>query len=174
MSNEISNSALRLAVLAAIAVGGVLIVAQALAPRIAVNERAALLNDFESLTGVVLKDDDLPGAIGHGFDICRDGMALRVLITAVPGYGGPVELAIASDGTQIRGVRVLRHEETPGIGDIIAKHTGPWIAQFRGLPLARPADWSVDTVTGATITTRAVIAAVTDTVRNAHVRPCAS
>ena len=60
---------------------------------------------------------------------------------------------MAFEGSRISGLRVLRHEETPGLGDFIE---GDWLQQFVHQP---PED--VDTVTGATITSRAVIRALT-------------
>lgn len=174
MNVGVVTTALRLGILAAMVVGSVVILAHALAPRIATNVRAALLDDFRSLTGLALGDEDVPDAIGAGFEICRDDVALSVLIAEARGYGGPIELAIARDTTYVRGVRVLKHAETPGIGDIVVRDDGQWIARFRGQPVARPNDWAVDTVTGATITTRAVISAVAASVGDASLRPCAS
>ncbi|WP_114418411.1 electron transport complex subunit RsxG [Marinospirillum perlucidum] len=86
------------------------------------------------------------------------------------GYAGDIEMLIAvrSNG-EISGVRVLVHRETPGLGDKIEVSRDPWITEFNGLSLQDPppSDWGVkkdggvfDQFTGATITPRAVVAAI--------------
>ena len=79
----------------------------------------------------------------------RDLVVLRV---AGSGYGGAFRLAAALnlDGS-IRGVRVLEHAETPGFGDILNTPSA-WLDSF--------ARGGVHAVTGATITSQAVMAAV--------------
>lgn len=96
------------------------------------------------------------------------GMVLEV--TAPDGYSGEIVLLVgilADD--RIGGVRVVRHRETPGLGDYIEIKKGPWIKQFDGLSLneAPIAQWRVrkdggrfDYMAGATITPRAVVKAV--------------
>ena len=103
----------------------------------------------------------------------RDGRLLRSVwlgVRAPNGYSGPIDLAIAfdADGT-IAGIDVLRHRETPGLGDVIEPRNSGWLTQFRGLSdsrnIALAADGGVvDGITSATITTRAV----TDAVRRAQ------
>lgn len=89
---------------------------------------------------------------------------------APDGYRGPIELlvAIAPDGTLI-GVQVLRHNETPGLGDAFEKREPQWLPRFRGMSLSNPPQqrWTVrrdggdfDAFTGATITPRAIVKAV--------------
>jgi Na+-translocating ferredoxin:NAD+ oxidoreductase RnfG subunit len=65
------------------------------------------------------------------------------------GYGGPIEMlaALEPDGAIAR-VAVVRHRETPGLGDFVA---GPWLARFERTDPA-----AVDGVTGATVTSEAV------------------
>ena len=67
------------------------------------------------------------------------------------------------------GVRVLRHRETPGLGDGIEIQRSNWIETFVGKSLSNPneSQWKVkrdggvfDQFTGATITPRAVVGAV--------------
>lgn len=93
--------------------------------------------------------------------------------TAPNGYSGPIRLLVGvnSDGS-IAGVRVLEHNETPGLGDRIELRKSPWVLGFNGKSLGDPplARWAVkrdggdfDQFTGATISPRAV----TQAVRNA-------
>lgn len=94
-----------------------------------------------------------------------------VLSFAAPdGYGGPIGLLMGVDTNgRVLGVRVTESHETPGLGDYIEKSHSDWIDQLTGKALASPAraGWQVQKdggiftyVTGATITPRAVVAAV--------------
>ncbi|GIX29727.1 MAG: electron transport complex subunit G [Porticoccaceae bacterium] len=87
--------------------------------------------------------------------------------TAPDGYGGPIHLlvGIRVDGT-LAGVRVLSHNETPGLGDKVELRKSRWILSFDGRSLGNPPleQWAVvkdggvfDQFTGATITPRAVV-----------------
>ena len=82
------------------------------------------------------------------------------------------EVAIAADGN-VLAVRAVAHEETPGLGDRIDAAKSDWIDRFRGRSIADPVPerWTVrrdggefDELTGATITSRAVVSAVRDAV----------
>lgn len=86
------------------------------------------------------------------------------------GYAGPIVaiMGVDRDGRVI-GVRVLRHTETPGLGDRIEPAKADWIHGFAGKSLGQPAPehWAVkkdggvfDQFAGATITPRALVRAV--------------
>lgn len=88
------------------------------------------------------------------------------------GYGGEIRMlmAVATDG-RVLGVRVLKHTETPGLGDKIEVARHPWITTFNGRSLEDPPTekWAVskdggiyDSFAGATITPRAVVRGVRD------------
>ncbi len=100
---------------------------------------------------------DLVGAFATAdLDFAADILILengrRLLRGKVAGYAGDIGLLAALDEQQqLIGVRVTRHNETPGLGDFIDLQRNPWILQFGERPLA-----SVDSVTGATITSLAV------------------
>ncbi|MEN3202801.1 MAG: RnfABCDGE type electron transport complex subunit G [Atribacterota bacterium] len=85
----------------------------------------------------------------------RQGIVVKVAST---GYGGPIVLLIGVDtekGT-ITGIRVLEHQETPGLGSNVAAE--PFLSQFLGKPLTSPftIGEDVQAVSGATISSRAV------------------
>lgn len=97
--------------------------------------------------------------------------ALAWQITA-QGYAGEIHLLIGLDaGGTILGVRVLSHQETPGLGDRIEVKKDDWILGFNGLSLGNPPveQWKVkkdggrfDAFSGATITPRGVVKAITE------------
>ena len=96
--------------------------------------------------------------------------AVMIEATAPDGYSGKITLLIAilANG-DISGVRVISHNETPGLGDYIDIAKSPWIRIFDHVSLdsVPEAAWHVkkdggrfDYMTGATITPRAVVKAV--------------
>jgi electron transport complex protein RnfG len=97
-------------------------------------------------------------------------VAAIVHTTAPDGYRGPIELLVAIDvnGTLI-GVQVVRHRETPGLGDAFENRNRDWLPKFTGRSLDDPPQqrWAVqsdggdfDAFTGATITPRAIVKSV--------------
>lgn len=88
------------------------------------------------------------------------------------GYNGPIELLIGvyTDG-RLAGVRVVKHRETPGLGDAVTLSHSNWILGFDNKSLSNTTEkqWKVkrdggifDQFTGATITPRAVVKAIHD------------
>lgn len=92
---------------------------------------------------------------------------------ALDGYSGTIELLLALDTERrILGVRAIDYEETLGLGDKIDVQKTDWILQFNGLRYVdlSPTAWAVtkdggqfDSFTGATITPRAVVGALAET-----------
>ena len=83
--------------------------------------------------------------------VCERGLA--ILRGSGRGYGGEFHLAVAlrTASGKIEGVRIIEHAETPGFSDILDAGAA-WLRSFR--------NDQVDAVTGATVTSQAVIAAV--------------
>lgn len=94
-------------------------------------------------------------------------------VTATDGYSGDIRLLVGIDPSgEVLGVRVTAHRETPGLGDKIELRKSDWILSFSGRSLSNPEpdEWAVirdggvfDQFTGATITPRAVVHAVRET-----------
>jgi len=89
------------------------------------------------------------------------------------GYSGKIHLLVGVyyDGS-IAGVRAVKHSETPGLGDAVEILKSDWVLGFNGKSLDNPAraQWLVkrdkgvyDQFTGATITPRAIVQAVKNT-----------
>lgn len=101
----------------------------------------------------------------------KEGVVKAALFkVAERGYAGDIQvlMAVDSDGKTL-GVRVLKHSETPGLGDKIEVKIDSWVKSFDGKSLGDPAPekWAVrkdggifDQFAGATITPRAVVKAV--------------
>ncbi len=102
----------------------------------------------------------------------RDGIVHTVILPVITseGYSGNIDLIVGIHRDEsLAGVRILRHQETPGLGDKIDIKKSPWVLSFNGTQLQGDNDssWAVnkdggqfDQFTGATITPRAVVGAV--------------
>jgi len=90
---------------------------------------------------------------------------------APDGYNGNIAILVAINYQgSLAGVRIVTHQETPGLGDVIEDRKSDWSRRsFPGKSLTKPESdkWKVrkdggvfDQFTGATITPRAVVKAV--------------
>jgi electron transport complex protein RnfG len=157
--------------------------------RIATNQRARLVASLNSVLDPAIvaadvnpvlisaTDEELLGSDEpiDVFIMLADGRpAAAVFASIAPdGYNAEIQLLVGlSIDEKVTGVRVVRHRETPGLGDAIETDKSDWIRQFDGKSLADPplALWGVDkdegafdSITGATVTPRAVVKAVKNT-----------
>ena len=153
------------------------------------NERQVLLRNLYALLPRDRLDNDiaadtlqLPASNLLGTDNTSTVYRARLLgepvaaifnSVAPDGYNGKIHLLVGIyiDG-RLAGVRVVKHAETPGLGDAVEIRKSPWINDFAGKSLDNPTQerWRVkrdggdfDQFTGATITPRAVVTAVRNT-----------
>lgn len=157
--------------------------------RIAANERARLIASLNSVldpslrshdlstvrlnvTDQALLGDDEPVDVFVAMDASTP--AAVVFASVAPhGYNASIRLLIGvSPSGTVTGVRAVSHRETPGLGDAIDASKSRWIFQFDGLTLTEPPlpmwavdkdDGQFDTITGATVTSRAVVQGVRNT-----------
>jgi len=159
---------------------------QGTAERIADNERAALLKSLHEIIPAEMHDNDIfhdmievydPNLLGSDEPVAayrarKAGWPVAAVLAPIApdGYNGTIKLlvGIKLDGT-LAGVRVVAHQETPGLGDGIEEKKSDWILGFSGRsPGDPPVEmWKVkrdggvfDQFTGATITPRAIVKAV--------------
>lgn len=157
--------------------------------RIAANERARIVARLNSVLEPGLRGRDLTttrlavtDATLLGSDEPIDVFVLAergapmatVFATVAPhGYNAAIGLLIGVSpiGT-VTGVRAVRHRETQGLGDAIETAKSDWMLQFDDKALTAPpaALWAIrqddgefDAISGATVTSRAVVRAVRDT-----------
>lgn len=100
--------------------------------------------------------------------------AMAIESIAPDGYNGAIRIIVGIDiNGVILGSRVLSHQETPGLGDKIDLRITDWMLSFTGKQVTpdNNSEWAVrkdggqfDSFTGATITPRAVVKAVKNTV----------
>jgi len=124
-------------------------------------------------SGFEFKAYELTGSVlpATGYRALQGDQVIAVILPVVApdGYNGRINLIVGihADG-RVAGVRVLGHQETPGLGDKIELKKSDWILSFDGTRKAdKPNAWGVkkdggqfDQFTGATITPRAVVKAV--------------
>ena len=155
------------------------------------NKRLALLKAFHVLISPEIHDNDIfndiiqiqnKSLLGSKKPVTvyrarKENKPVAVIINSVApdGYNGNIELLVAInyDG-DLAGVRVVGHKETPGLGDAIQENRSDWITKFEQKSLTNPdkKGWAVkrdggefDQFTGATITPRAIVKAVYNTLR---------
>ena len=159
--------------------------------RITENKRLALLKAFHVLIPPSAHDNDIfsdvisvqnKALLGSNKSINvyrarKNNKSVAVIINSVApdGYSGNIELLVAiSVNDTLAGVRVVHHKETPGLGDAIEENRSDWITKFKQRSLTNPdkKGWAVkrdggefDQFTGATITPRAIVKAVYNTLR---------
>jgi len=156
---------------------------------IATSEKKALLRNLHQLVPTEIHDNDMfsdvitvqePALLGTNkalrvFRARKENnpVALAIESVAPDGYNGNIFLLIAIryDGSLL-GVRVSKHKETPGLGDAIEIERSNWINGFNNKSLGNTNTeaWQVekdggefDQFTGATITPRAIVKAVHNT-----------
>jgi electron transport complex protein RnfG len=185
LSRSMLKNSLILGLFAVVTVGAVTLLQQGTAERIQASERAAQLRVLGEILPQGSYDNELldhsvtlqHALLGNRYPLpaylaTKDGQPSAVILQAIApdGYSGAIHLLIGirADGN-LAGVRVLRHRETPGLGDKIELAKSPWIHSFEGKSLSNPqeAGWAVkkdrgefDQFAGATVTPRAVVAAV--------------
>jgi len=106
------------------------------------------------------------------YDAARSGRTIGYCVKVIAnGYGGYIYMMVGIDTSgRIEGLRVLQQQETPGLGAKITEikpgEKEPYfLAQFRaqeasGLELKK----NIDAITGATISSKAVVDGVRETV----------
>jgi electron transport complex protein RnfG len=155
---------------------------------IAANERAKLAARLSSVLDPALRGRDLRVVALTATDaallgsaaptdvfvvLVADRPAATVIAPVAPrGYNGPIALLVGiADSGAVTGVRTVSHRETPGLGATIDAGDGAWSRQLEGKTLNFPVrdawtvkqdDGAFDALSGATVTSRAVIAAVRD------------
>ncbi len=188
-SNPFWKAGVTLALVAAFCTALVAFTWQQTAQRIEANNKAWLEHNLHPALGDLFFDSpisdsmivipaphDLPGTEAATVYRIYDGenpVAALFVVSTTEGYAGPIQLliGIGMDGT-VTGVRVLVHRETPGLGDRIEISKSDWVLQFDGHSLTNPMPmrWTIrrdggdfDQLTGASITPRAIVAAIKET-----------
>ena len=157
--------------------------------QIADNERRVLLRNLSALLPTEKLDNDITSdtqqvpaspllgtesaSIVYRARLAGEPVAVVFNSIAPNGYNGKIHLLIGiyQDGS-LAGVRAVKHAETPGLGDGIEIRKSNWILAFDNRSLTNPTieNWAVkrdggvfDQFTGATITPRAIVETVKNT-----------
>ena len=168
------TAAIRVGLFSFMIVALVSLVYHASKDKIAENEYLDLLHSLQAVLSPDSYDNDLVNDVillqtQTIYRARKAGKPVAAIIksTTPYGYNGDIQLLIALDMEgRIIGVRVLRHKETPGLGDKIELKKSDWILSFAQKSLADNdlSLWAVkrdgglfDQFTGATITPRAIV-----------------
>lgn len=154
MADSMTGSVL--AFLALVTGCGILIAATAAltGERIDANRAQQFQQTVTALAGPGARVTDLQwsGGVAH---LCTGRALLR---GTAPGYGGDLHWLAAADVAEapptLTGIRITRHQETPGIADFVDEPERGWLASLTGSNAAQLTQ--IDSVSGATITSRAL------------------
>lgn len=189
MNKQVIITALVLTLFAVLGGGLVALTERSTAEQIALNEKQALLFNLNNILPATEYDNDLATSVialpsstllntendSPLYFATKAGKPVAFIFNSVApgGYSGKIYLLVGiyTNGN-IAGVRVVKHKETPGLGDAIEARRSNWILGFDHHSLSGLSEkqWKVkrdggqfDQFTGATITPRAVVKAVHDT-----------
>lgn len=188
-SNTVARSGATLAVIGAICSALVALTYQATEQRIRDNERVWLERSLQpALSGLTydsgISDSKISLTAPHGLPGSDDAVIYRVysdgepvaalfVVSARDGYSGPIRVLVGVETSgKITGINVLEHRETPGLGDRVESGKSDWALQFSGRSLLDPEaeGWRIrtdggqfDQLTGASVTPRAIVKAVQET-----------
>ncbi|MDR2746577.1 MAG: RnfABCDGE type electron transport complex subunit G [Treponema sp.] len=117
-------------------------------------------DDFPDITGAIQSPD--PAVTFEAvYEARKDSLPIGTALRVSRGsYGGPIKILVGVAGNAVRGVKILEHKDTPGLG---AKAASPsYTGQFAGKGVEDPfqVKADVEAITAATITSRAVADAV--------------
>jgi len=171
------KAALHLAVFSLLVVGSVSIMFHITKDKIAANEYQALLSSLQQVLVAQTYDNDVVNSVlnrgNYKIYQAKQGnkvVAVILQTTTTEGYNGDIQLLIAFDYLgKLLGVEVLKHKETPGLGDKIERQKSDWLLSFQGkaVTMMQTSLWAVkrdggefEQFTGATITPRAIVNAV--------------
>lgn len=186
---RVLKSGITLAIIAAVCTALVAVTYQLTRERIAENAQAWLEQSLQPALSGLLFDSgvsesrltipaphELPGssdAIIYRVYSADEPAAALFVVSARDGYAGAIRFLVGIDiEGAVTGVHVLEHRETPGLGDRIESNKSDWVNQFDGRSLGDPAadGWKIkrdggefDQLTGASVTPRAVVKAIRDT-----------
>ncbi|MEL0630232.1 electron transport complex subunit RsxG [Psychromonas aquatilis] len=189
MLPTISRNALLLAIFSVVCTGAIALINVLTQPLILEQQQIALQNNINELikeneydnkiiescfmvTDPMLLGDKEPKQV---FIATKENQPVAALIqtNTFKGYSGEIKLLVGIyENGSVAGVRINSHTETPGLGDKIQTNKSDWIYSFDGKEYTEEtkSQWAVkkdggtfDAFTGATITPRAVVDAVKDT-----------
>jgi electron transport complex protein RnfG len=187
--STVVKSGITLAVIAALCTSLVAATYHLTADRIAENDKAFLEQSLNPALADLFYDSgvsesllvlppphELPGsdpALIYRVYANDEPVAALFVVTARDGFSGPIRILLGVDITGVvTGIRILQHRETPGLGDKIVASRSDWVHQFAGRSIIdpEPGKWAIrrdggefDQLTGASVTPRAVIKAMRDT-----------
>lgn len=166
---EIIKLSLTLMIICAIAAGALAVTNDVTSKIIADNELKAKVASMQRLFPTVekLEDQTVDGQTGTvGFD--AGGKMVGVLAEGrAEGYGGTIRFNLAVDGEgKIVELDIVEHAETPGLGAKIVDEG--YRKQYEGL--TADSDFKVDTISGATVSARAMESGVKKALQDISVR----
>lgn len=131
-------------------------------------EQQSSAQEKEALAEVLAGADEFVNKKSDKFDYycgLKDKTLIGyVLKSRARGYGGNIDMLVGIDlQGKIKGIEILSHEETPGLGSKISE---PWfVRQFVDKFATELKMSEIQTISGATISSKAVLEAIKEDVK---------
>ncbi len=131
----------------------------------AVNEVIAAIleansTDVDTVSGATISSNATISAVEDALAEAGLGSG-ETYNVVVEGYGGDVVLDVIIDGEEITAINIVEHSETEGLGDEALEEVSASIVEEQSL--------DVDTVSGATVSSEAIIAGVEQALEDAGI-----
>lgn len=126
----------------------------------------SLTEQFPDMTSFVYDEDIEVYTIYTGDDTTSENVIGYSFESSGSGYGGSIDILVSlKDLETINGISIINHMETPGLGAKIVESS--FTEQFKDVAIKdvklRKDDGQIDAISGATISSIAVVKAVQDT-----------
>ncbi len=124
--------------------------------------------DLTNLNNLISEREEGIKKIFNAYDAENNKTGVVLLIDS-KGFGGVIKILVGVDANtkKISGVKILEHSETPGLGDKITEPL--FLAQFKGRSITIKEE-QIDGITGATISSKAVIDGIRESVEKIDIR----
>lgn len=122
--------------------------------------------DVDAVTGASVTSWAVKDAVSDALDAAQ-GINRKVNLQlkdgtftgVAEGHGGPLEVSVTTKDNKITNVKILKHTESPNVGDYVMKFIPAQIVKQQTL--------GVDAVSGATVTSNGILAAVRQAIKKA-------
>lgn len=160
---DVLRIALVLLLICGIMAGLLAVIHELTKDKIAANEKQKEIEAIAAIFGediTVGEEQTADSPVKKLTPVSRGGVPLGYVVSVTgSGFGGTIDIivGVASDGS-VLGVQILSHSETPGLGARITEET--FLSRFSSAKPPYIIGENLDAIANATISSRAVVAAV--------------
>lgn len=161
LNKKIVNYAVLLTLFCAITSAGLAFVYKITTPKIYKHKKLTIISSRKEVLNLAKNFKEKNGYV-EGYNVQGQSVG-KVIKIITKGYGGSIEILVGINlDNKIVGVKILNHNETPGLGNKIEQK--PFLKQLLNKTATevklKKDGGKIDAITGATISSQAVIDAI--------------